>query len=88
MFFNRKVKIPKDVEKKLKPFKINEKITPVDAFKRGATNVFIYKNGKRVYKLTTPNGKHAVMKGTVWGYGYDHRTNEIEVDIDLPKNKR
>jgi hypothetical protein len=82
--YNVPVNHPKYVVKKLKPFKINEKITPKDAFSRGATNVFVYKNGKRVYKLKTPRGKHAMMKGNVWAYGYDLKTMEIDVDIDLP----
>ena len=70
------------------PFKIDEKITPKVAFARGATNVFVYKNGKRISKLKTPRGKHAVMKGNVWSFGYDPRTMEIDVDIDLPKYRK
>lgn len=70
------------------PFNIDEKITPVEAFKRGATNVFIYKNGKRISKLKTPRGKHASVKGNIWSFGYDPRTMEIDVDIDLPKSRK
>lgn len=70
------------------PFKIDEKITPKVAFTRGATNVNVYQNGKRISKLITPRGKHAVMKGKVWSFGYDPRTMEIDVDIDLPKPRQ
>jgi hypothetical protein len=70
------------------PFKIDEKITPKVAFSRGATNVYVYRNGKRISKLKTPRGKNAIMKGKVWSFGYDPRTMEIDVDIDLPKSRQ
>jgi hypothetical protein len=69
-------------------FKLDEKITPKTAFARGASKVFVTKDGKTKILSKSSRSKYLTSRGKVWGYGIDHRTYEIDVSIDVKSKKK
>lgn len=69
-------------------FKIDEKITPKTAFARGASKVFVTKDGKTKILSKSSKSKCLTSRGKVWGYGVDERTGKIDVSIDIKSKSK